>query len=210
VWRRLHILSPVQSLVLASVSAASIALPLAERPFAVYFARRIFEGDWKRRTMANTFRKLFMLVVVLLPSMGRAQDWVHYGIEVCNKGKISFVVATAERKVGAWVWSSPSDWRVEGWTNVAPYKCADVWKRQTWESGLTVNSPAVYLVFAFSDSTGVWGTAPLDFSKSIFSKRASNQQICVRQDDFGYDLPSGRLPTECKSGYYPNVGGSLV
>jgi hypothetical protein len=29
VWRRLHVLSPVQSLVLASVSAASIALPLA-------------------------------------------------------------------------------------------------------------------------------------------------------------------------------------
>jgi hypothetical protein len=29
VWRRLHILSPVQSLVLASVSAASIALPPA-------------------------------------------------------------------------------------------------------------------------------------------------------------------------------------
>ena len=28
-WRRLHILSPVQSLVLASISAASIALPLA-------------------------------------------------------------------------------------------------------------------------------------------------------------------------------------
>ena len=28
-WRRLHVLSPVQSLVLASVSAASIALPLA-------------------------------------------------------------------------------------------------------------------------------------------------------------------------------------
>ncbi len=29
VWRRLHVLSPVQSLVLASISAASIALPLA-------------------------------------------------------------------------------------------------------------------------------------------------------------------------------------
>ena len=154
--------------------------------------------------MTGALRKLLMLIAVLLPvSMARAQHRVDYVINVCNQGKIGFDVASAERKVGAWAWSSPGDWNITGWTYIAPDKCAGVWRQNTWESGWTVNHPAVYLVFAFMDSTGVWGGIQLDVSKTNYKGRATNQKICVKHEAFDYDLPSGQRPTECTSGYYP-------
>ena len=149
----------------------------------------------------NLLRGFLMLALILLPaSMARAQDWVIYGIEICNTGTMGFDVASAEKKPGEWAWSDYS-WQIRGWMPIAPKKCEVVWQDQNWESGWTVTKPIVHLVFAFTDSTGVWGVVPeLDLGGTT-SMRKSDLQFCVREDAFAYERPKGDPSSGCKSGY---------
>ena len=67
VWRRVHVLSPVQTLVLASVSAASIALPLAVQSVSrdqTAFLRNLFWPDFLNPYV--TFSLVFIGVVPAL------------------------------------------------------------------------------------------------------------------------------------------------
>ena len=151
----------------------------------------------------SSLRNFLLLALILLPAaIAQGQDWEFYGVRVCNSGTLAFDVASAEKKPGDWVWSDYS-WHIEGWTKVAPKECKYVWNDREWESGFTVTRPIVDLIFAFTDSTGLWGAAALDVHNVDTARMtASDQKFCVRQDAFAYDRPKGDPSSKCDSGYF--------
>jgi hypothetical protein len=154
-----------------------------------------------------TLRKLALLLGVLLPaSMAHAQDDAFYDIHACNTGKRTFNVAVVEREVAEW--QGYKDWKVDGWYTVEPVdtsgkKSCLNWHKQTWESDWTVSRPGVYLVIAFFDSTGVWGQANFNLKGTKLEEWTTDQEICVKHDNFAYTLPPGKISANCKEGYKP-------
>jgi hypothetical protein len=90
-WRRLHVLSPVQNLVLASVSAASIALPLAAQSVSrdqTALMRNLFWPD--TLTPYVTFSLIFIGVMPAL-------------IGYYHLGRLGFVLNVAAGFALAWI-----------------------------------------------------------------------------------------------------------
>jgi hypothetical protein len=113
---------------------------------------------------------------------------------------------SVEREVATW--QGYKDWKVDGWYTVEPSgssseKNCFKWHQQTWESDWTVSKPGVYLVIAFTDSTGVWGQANFNLKGTKLEEWTTNQEICVKPDKFGYTLPPGKIAAKCEEGYKP-------
>jgi hypothetical protein len=91
VWRRLHILSPVQSLVLASVSAASIALPLAVQSVSrdqTALVRNLFWPD-----TLNPYVTFSLVFIGVVPAL----------LGYYHLGRLGFVLNVAAGFALAWV-----------------------------------------------------------------------------------------------------------
>jgi hypothetical protein len=91
VWRRLHILSPVQSLVLASVSAASIALPLAAQSVSrdqTVLLRNLFWPD-----TLNPYVTFSLVFIGVVPGL----------LGYYHLGRLGFVLNVAAGFALAWM-----------------------------------------------------------------------------------------------------------
>jgi hypothetical protein len=91
VWRSLHVLSPVQSLVLASVSAASIAFPLAVRSASsndTVLLRNLFWPD-----TLNPYITFSLVFIGVVPAL----------LGYYHLGRLGFVLNIAAGFALAWV-----------------------------------------------------------------------------------------------------------
>lgn len=91
VWRRFHILSPVQSLVLASVSAALIALPLAVQSVSrdqTVLIRNLFWPD-----ALNPYVTFSLIFIGLVPAM----------LGYYHLGRLGFLLNVAAGFALAWM-----------------------------------------------------------------------------------------------------------
>jgi hypothetical protein len=90
-WPRLHVLSPVQSLVLASVSAASIALPLAVQSVSrdqTALVRNLFWPD-----TLNPYVTFSLLFIGVVPAL----------LGYYHLGQLGFVLNVAAGFALAWI-----------------------------------------------------------------------------------------------------------
>jgi hypothetical protein len=133
-----------------------------------------------------------MLLVLMLgaAAITRANDYELYGLTLCNSGELKFDVAVAAKVPGGWF--SSDKWSVYGWIPIEPKKCKQVYHDETW--GL-VRDLAVHVAVVFTDSTGVWGDAQLQFK----DKDRSSYQFCGSKDDFGYEH---QTPYSCVGGQF--------
>src|ERR1700751_4205417 len=127
-----------------------------------------------------TFIRNFMLLVLILgaAAITRANDYEVYGLTLRNSGELKFDVAVAAKVPGGWL--SSDEWSVRGWISIEPKECKQVYHDETW--GL-VRGLAVHVAVVFTDSTGVWGDAHLQFFKD---KDRSSYQFCGTKDNFEY------------------------
>jgi hypothetical protein len=137
--------------------------------------------------------------MLMLASRLPGQASENWGGQVvaCNHGTIAFSVAQA------YLYSKPFSgyqWQFEGWYNVDPGKCTEIGSPKDYHNGglFSGKDSITLLAFAFYDSTGTWGVAKLsDPGNVVF--HPSNQQFCVKNDLFRYNLdsPEGGLPRGC-------------
>ena len=81
-----------------------------------------------------------------------------YHAEVCNEGRIAVDVAVAYKDFGF----ADEFWIIEYWYRAEPGKCSrflHFYAPQGWGN---FQSFPLYLAFAFTDSTGVWGAAKVN------------------------------------------------
>jgi uncharacterized membrane protein len=150
------------------------------------------------RLAAIAFRwsNFLLLVLILLPaSLARAQgiDIPVSHVIVCNDGKIDFKIVTGAKISGFF---SGYTWKIEGWFKVPAGECGIVFNQNY--------RPRVYLAFAFTDSTGVWGWAkvkPVSYSSGW---KLTDMKLCAELGEAGFTFtfPEGdQIPaTQCKGG----------
>ncbi len=89
VWRRLHVLNPVQCLVLASISAATIALPLALQPVPrTALLRNLFWPD-----VLNPYLTFSFVFIGILPAL----------LGYYNLGRLGLLLSVVPGFAFAWV-----------------------------------------------------------------------------------------------------------
>jgi hypothetical protein len=131
--------------------------------------------------------------------------------EVCNDGQIPVSVARAYKDMHNW--PSDTDWTVQGWYTVSSGQCKLIGPGHYYTVGneyLKETYSLTLLVFAFTDSTGMWGAARVaepDKREAEKAYEASNQQLCVQNQAFFYTRSTGpgEPAKECDrglAGYY--------
>ena len=115
-----------------------------------------------------------------------------YHAEVCN------------RAGSRWMWRSPirtsasttSFGSIDYWYQVDPGKCKLVYSHFYAPNNLfSFQSFPLYLAFAFTDSTGVWGAAKVNPARDT---AASRLHLCVGRKNYEYRVngknPGGKVP----------------
>jgi hypothetical protein len=117
-----------------------------------------------------------------------------YHAEVCNEGRIKVDVAVAYKDFGF----SDEFWIVDYWYQVAPGKCKLVFSHfyapNNW---LSYQSFPLYLAYAFTDSTGVWGAAKVNPPRGI---AASRLHLCVGRKNYEYRVNGKNPEAKCPQG----------
>ena len=143
-----------------------------------------------------TFLRNYLILALLLgaATIARADDWTFYSASVCNKGKLGFSVAVVTFAPGTF----GDDWSVNGWTNIEPSECKNVYSYKAWADAerWRWRRPVLHLAFAFRDSTGAVGPVTLKIASSEQGAKQSNLKFCGSMDRFDYPRP----PTTSCSG----------
>jgi hypothetical protein len=134
---------------------------------------------------------IVLLIMLLLLPASHLGAYEVYSAEVCNKGQLGVDVAVAYRAFGF----NDEFWVIDGWYGVPPGKCKAVFAHEYADNRLEHRSFPVHLAFAFTDSTGVWGTANV---KPPGNVAASRLQLCVTRKNFEYRVDTKDPATACK------------
>lgn len=128
---------------------------------------------------------------VLMIICAACSAWAAEPGTICNSGKVAFEFAGVQRYDAGLLLSSIV-WISQGWVAVQPGECADMVEVMT---GRPAGTAPIHLVFAFTDKSGVWGTAALDFSRTQDAE-VSKRMVCVRGKGtrFEYQIPDGEDP----------------
>jgi hypothetical protein len=118
----------------------------------------------------NGIRRTFLTALLLSTASPVRADQEAYTAEVCNKGQLGVEVAVAYTAFGL----IDEYWVVDGWHRVPLGQCktvfAHLYERQSNYAEFRRSFP-VHLAFAFTDSTGVWGSANVKPPKDVAASR---------------------------------------
>lgn len=116
-----------------------------------------------------------------------------YHAEVCNQGRITVDVAVAYKDFGF-----DEFWIVDYWYRVAPGKCGLVFSHFYAPNNLfSFQSFPLYLAYAFTDSSGVWGAANV---KPARDTAASRLHLCVGKSNYKYRVDGKNPQAKCPKG----------
>ena len=112
----------------------------------------LFEG----RKIMIRLRLLLMVAVVVLSAPQLRAD---ISARVCNTGNLDVDVAVAYEDPGV----IRADWVISAWHRISPDRCKQIYHNSTACEMRYNFTPCahVYVAYAFTDSTGVWGAADL-------------------------------------------------
>ena len=139
---------------------------------------------------------IVLLTTLLLLPAGRVgaqayQDEL-YQAEVCNAGRITVDVALAYKEWGF----NDMYWVIDYWYDVAPGKCKLVYShRYAPNNLLSFQTFPLYLAFAFTDSSGVWGAARF---KPVRDTSAANLDLCVGKKSYKYRVDRKDPRADCQ------------
>lgn len=116
-----------------------------------------------------------------------------YHAEVCNQGRITVDVAVAYKDFGF-----DEFWIVDYWYPVAPGKCALVFSHfYAPNNAFSFQSFPLYLAYAFTDSSGVWGAANV---KPARDTAASRVHLCLGKSSGKYRVDGKSPQAKCPKG----------
>ena len=117
-----------------------------------------------------------------------------YHAEVCNEGRITADVAVAYKDFGF----TDEFWMITYWYRVEPGKCKLVFQHfYAPQSMFNFQSFPLYLAFAFTDSTGVWGAAKVNPARDT---AASRLHLCVGRKNYEYRVNGKNPQAKCPKG----------
>ena len=121
---------------------------------------------------------------------GRSNELYH--AEVCNQGQIAVDVAVAYKDFGGF---NDEFWMIDYWYRVDPGKCKLVYSHFYAPDGF--QSFPLYLAYAFTDSTGVWGAAKVTPARET---AASRLHLCVGRKNYEYRVNGKNPEAKCPKG----------
>ena len=120
-----------------------------------------------------------------------------YHAEVCNEGRITVEVAVAYKDFGF----SDEFWMIDYWYRAEPGKCKLVFSHFYAPNNLfSFQSFPLYLAFAFTDSTGVWGAAKVNPARDT---AASRLHLCVGRKNYEYRVNGKNPEAKCPQAKIP-------
>src|SRR5674476_167842 len=135
-----------------------------------------------RQSEEGKMKQMRMLLLAVLALLAPARLYAGHALFVCNKTQFEVRYATAEQNTGL---LSLGSWVVSGWYPLPPGKCPNV-----SDSG---GGGPVHYAFAFTDSTGTWGTPVFDITSDSDGVYRSDEHLCVTKDPFKYTLAARDL-----------------